>query len=82
VSVILLIHCALKPSACELLLLAIIYFVQHVIDPWRACVTRLWCLPVCVSVCLSVCYHSSGGIVHFHAQTEVQTVLLWCSLNF
>ena len=33
-------------------------------------------------VCLSVCYHSSGGIVHFYAETKVRAALLWYYLGF
>ena len=48
---------------------------QQVINPRHACAAKVTvvvlCVCVCVSVCLSVCYHSSGGIVHFYAPTNV-----------
>ena len=45
-----------------------------VINPRHACTARVTVVVLCV--CLSVCYHSSGGIVHFYAETKVRAALL------
>ena len=62
--------------------------VSALINPRRACAARVTvvvlcvCVCVCLSVCLSVCYHSSSGIVHFYAPTNVPIASIRNSLSF